>query len=51
MIVVQALLVGFVVGLVLAALGLPIPAPPSLAGVAAIAGITLAFLFVNYIRA
>nr|WP_202411461.1 XapX domain-containing protein [Halobacillus halophilus] len=38
-----ALLTGFVVGLLFAAVKLPIPAPPAFAGVAGIIGIYLGF--------
>ncbi|MYL20286.1 DUF1427 family protein [Halobacillus litoralis] len=41
--VLLALLTGFVVGLLFAAVKLPIPAPPAFAGVAGIIGIYLGF--------
>lgn len=44
------LVVGFVLGGVFALARLPIPAPPSLAGVCGIVGVTLAFIVVNHYR-
>ncbi|MGP4069361.1 XapX domain-containing protein [Halobacillus sp. B29] len=41
--IILALVTGLVVGIVFAALKLPIPAPPALAGVAGIVGIYLGF--------
>ena len=40
---IEALAVGMVVGLVIARLGLPIPAPPTVAGVLGIVGIYLGY--------
>ncbi|WP_173918541.1 XapX domain-containing protein [Halobacillus sp. Marseille-Q1614] len=43
--VILALLAGFIVGFLFAAIKLPIPAPPALAGVAGIVGVYLGFRF------
>lgn len=45
-----AFVTGFVLGGVYAVLGLPIPAPPGLAGVAGVLGITLAFMAVRWVK-
>lgn len=41
---IKALLTGLIVGIIFAALKLPIPAPPALAGVLGIIGIYLGFV-------
>ncbi|TDC28490.1 DUF1427 family protein [Micromonospora sp. 15K316] len=43
-----ALLTGLIVGVVFALLRLPIPAPPTLAGIAGIIGIFLGFIVVGW---
>ena len=48
--VVLAFVTGFVLGGAFALLGLPIPAPSALAGVAGVLGITLSFMLVEWIR-
>jgi XapX domain-containing protein len=45
-----ALLTGFTVGTVFVIAGLPIPAPPTIAGVCGIVGITLAFIIIGHYR-
>ncbi|CAI50119.1 XapX family protein [Natronomonas pharaonis DSM 2160] len=44
-----ALLTGFLAGAVFALVGVPIPAPPTLAGVLGIVGIYLGFKSVDYL--
>lgn len=41
---------GFILGIAFALVGLPIPAPGTLAGVAGVAGVTCAFLLVKKVR-
>jgi XapX domain-containing protein len=41
---------GFILGGIFALLHLPIPAPRAMAGVAGVAGITLAFIIVERVR-
>lgn len=45
-----AFAVGAVFGAIVALLNLPAPAPPTLAGVAGIAGVTSALILVNHIK-
>jgi XapX domain-containing protein len=45
--VLQALVIGGMVGAVFVIAGVPIPAPPSVAGVAGILGLTLSFMFLK----
>lgn len=42
--------IGFIVGLALNVLGVAVPAPPNLAGVAGIAGLTLGFMVLGGVR-
>lgn len=44
-----ALATGFLAGAAFAAIGAPIPAPPTIAGVLGIVGIYLGFRFVEYL--
>lgn len=44
-----ALLTGFVAGAVFAAIGVPIPAPPTITGVLGIVGIYLGFRSIEYL--
>ncbi len=50
LIALAAFATGFAFGLVVVLLDLPAPAPPTLAGVAGIAGVTTAILTVNYFK-
>lgn len=43
-----ALLAGFILGAVFTLLKLPIPAPPTLAGIAGIIGIYLGYMILSY---
>lgn len=45
--IIKALITGLVVGLLFAVLKLPIPAPPTLAGIMGIIGVFLGFIIVN----
>ncbi|WP_082232631.1 XapX domain-containing protein [Halobacillus massiliensis] len=47
--IILALLAGFIVGFLFAAIKLPIPAPPAFAGIAGIVGIYLGFKFFLWI--
>ncbi len=48
--VLASLGVGIVVGVVFSVIKLPIPAPPTLAGIAGIVGLWLGYIFINYVR-
>jgi XapX domain-containing protein len=45
-----SLVVGLVVGLGLATIGVAVPAPPTISGVAGILGMTLGFMVVRWIK-
>lgn len=45
--IILALVTGFIAGAVFAGLKLPVPAPPTLAGVMGIVGLFLGYLMVN----
>ena len=47
-IVLASLLVGALVGVIFSLIKLPIPAPPTLAGIAGIVGLWLGYIAVNY---
>lgn len=50
MIVLYSFGCGFVLGAFFALLGLPVPAPGTLAGAAGVVGVTTAFLIVSHFR-
>ena len=48
--ILQATLAGFICGAIFTFIGLPIPAPPVLAGIMGIVGVFLGFLFINWLK-
>lgn len=48
--ILKAILTGFACGVIFSLFGLPIPAPPVLAGIAGIVGIWFGFVIVKHFR-